>query len=92
MCVIFLRTLDGIALVGTLALGCIWKPFRMDEVEQHPIFSAMRQLTQQDLQWVVCPACHATLQLAEASVVCVGCGRRYPVMDGLPVLLISRAL
>jgi uncharacterized protein YbaR (Trm112 family) len=54
-------------------------------------------ITEQDLQYLVCPVCHAALRLeiqrVEASaIVCVGCARRYPIVDGLPVLLAERAL
>jgi len=50
------------------------------------------KLTQADLRWVVCPVCHGTLQLAGEVIHCAGCQRRYPVVDGLPVLLGDRAL
>jgi hypothetical protein len=51
-----------------------------------------KMLTQQDLLHVVCPVCHATLRLEAAVILCTGCARRYPVVDGLPVLLAPRAL
>jgi uncharacterized protein YbaR (Trm112 family) len=57
-----------------------------------PLGSASAQLTQADLRWLVCPVCHAQLQLAGEQIGCVGCGRRYPVVDGLAVLLAERAL
>jgi hypothetical protein len=40
---------------------------------------------------VVCPACWGALGAAEGTLVCVGCGRRYPVVDGIPVLIVERA-
>jgi len=43
------------------------------------------------LKLLVCPACQAKLALAEATVDCGGCGRRYPVVDGIPILLVERA-
>jgi len=45
-------------------------------------------------QWVndlVCPACHGALRFDEADVTCTACGRIYPVVDGLPVLISERA-
>ena len=45
-------------------------------------------------QWaddVVCPVCYAPLRFGEAMVVCGGCGRTYPVVDGIPVLIPQRA-
>jgi len=44
---------------------------------------------------VVCPACWGELSAAigaEADLlVCAACGRRYPVVDGIPVLIVERA-
>ena len=49
------------------------------------------QLTQQTLDLLVCPVCHGPLVLAENRIDCTNCGRRYPIVDGLPVLIASRA-
>jgi uncharacterized protein YbaR (Trm112 family) len=47
---------------------------------------------------IVCPRCHAQLQLVPptgqvATLVCsdAACGLRYPVRDGIPILLIEEA-
>ncbi|HSY67350.1 MAG TPA: Trm112 family protein [Edaphobacter sp.] len=48
--------------------------------------------TAEDLRWVVCPVCRQTLQLEAEAIQCKGCGRRYPIVDGIPVLLADRAL
>jgi uncharacterized protein YbaR (Trm112 family) len=45
-------------------------------------------------QWadaLVCPACLGALRVEESRVVCAGCGRIYPVVDGIPVLIAERA-
>lgn len=45
-------------------------------------------------QWsqvLVCPVCYGQLRFDNASVVCVGCGRTYPVVDDIPVLIPQRA-
>ena len=45
-------------------------------------------------QWaddVVCPVCYARLNFEEATVVCCGCARTYPIVDGIPVLIPQRA-
>jgi uncharacterized protein len=49
-------------------------------------------LTAEDLRWVVCPVCHQPLRLEAGTIHCQGCGRRYPIVDGIPVLLPDRAL
>ena len=49
-------------------------------------------LSAEDLRWVVCPVCHQHLQLQNATVRCQSCGRRYPIVDGIPILLTDRAI
>jgi uncharacterized protein len=43
------------------------------------------------LEQLACPVCFGTLQAADDAVVCEGCGRIYPVIDGIPVLIAERA-
>jgi uncharacterized protein YbaR (Trm112 family) len=50
------------------------------------------QLKAEDLRWVVCPVCRQTLHLEGLTVRCLGCGRRYPIVDGIPVLLADRTI
>ena len=41
---------------------------------------------------VVCPVCHGALvTIPQGGVGCGGCGRMYPVRDGLPVLIAAEA-
>lgn len=45
-------------------------------------------------QWagrVVCPVCFGDLRMEPATATCAGCGRAYPVADGIPVLIAERA-
>jgi uncharacterized protein YbaR (Trm112 family) len=45
-------------------------------------------------QWareLVCPACLGELRFGADAVVCKACGRKYPVVDGIPVLIVERA-
>jgi uncharacterized protein YbaR (Trm112 family) len=51
-----------------------------------------QSLTEEYLRRIVCPVCHQSLQLEEAAIRCQGCGKRYPVVDGIPVLLADRAI
>ncbi|MGP8253227.1 MAG: Trm112 family protein [Terracidiphilus sp.] len=43
------------------------------------------------LSRMACPACHGELRLGEGKVGCADCGRAYPVIDGIPVLIAERA-
>jgi len=40
---------------------------------------------------LACPACLGGLCVAEAGLECVACGRKYPIVDGIPVLIADRA-
>lgn len=52
-------------------------------------------LSPQFLDVAACPACHAKLAVDydAAALVCTnaGCGLTYPVIDGIPILLIDKA-
>ncbi|CBE68611.1 MAG: Trm112 family protein [Candidatus Methylomirabilis oxygeniifera] len=45
------------------------------------------------LEILACPACKAEVVLDEPAVriVCTACGRRYPIRDDIPVMLIDEA-
>jgi len=40
---------------------------------------------------LACPVCLGKLRPENARLFCVGCGRAYPVVDGIPVLIADRA-
>jgi uncharacterized protein len=42
-------------------------------------------------EMLACPGCRGDLRLESECLVCDGCGRRYPVADGIPVLIAERA-
>jgi hypothetical protein len=51
-----------------------------------------QSLTAENLRRIVCPICRQSLQLEEAVLRCQGCGKRYPVVDGIPILLPDRTI
>jgi uncharacterized protein YbaR (Trm112 family) len=68
-----------------IAAACVCRFYTL-EVMQKP---AIDDVT---LRMLACPVCHAALVLSNPeTVLCTGCGRRYPVRDGLPVLLADAA-
>lgn len=43
------------------------------------------------LDMLACPACKAEVKLENEKIVCTKCGRRYPIRDGIPVMLIDES-
>ena len=43
------------------------------------------------LNILACPLCKAPIREEGDRLVCTACGRRYPVRDGIPVMLIEEA-
>ena len=40
---------------------------------------------------LICPACKGDVELKKNKIVCKKCGKRYPVKDGIPIMLIDEA-
>ncbi|HVY61305.1 MAG TPA: Trm112 family protein [Planctomycetota bacterium] len=43
------------------------------------------------LEILACPLCKAEVRLEGERIVCTKCGRRYPVRDDIPVMLVEEA-
>ena len=43
------------------------------------------------LNILACPLCKSEVKLREDRIICTKCGRRYPIRDGIPVMLIDEA-
>jgi uncharacterized protein YbaR (Trm112 family) len=43
------------------------------------------------LAQLACPACFGELRPSNSRLLCSACGRAYPIVDGIPVLIIERA-
>ena len=48
-------------------------------------------LVRATLGQLACPACHRDLRSEDGRLVCTTCRRAYPIIDGIPVLIIERA-
>jgi uncharacterized protein YbaR (Trm112 family) len=44
------------------------------------------------LALLACPACQGDVQLKDNQIVCTRCHRSYPIIDGIPVLLVGADL
>jgi uncharacterized protein YbaR (Trm112 family) len=53
-----------------------------------------RQFDRRLLEQLACPVCFGGLQIAASGtqIVCLGCRRAYPLIDGIPVLTPARAV
>jgi len=43
------------------------------------------------LEILACPACKTAVVLDGERLVCAACGRRYPIREGIPVMLLEEA-
>ena len=43
------------------------------------------------LEILACPACKADVKLQNEKIVCTQCGRKYPIKDGIPIMLVDEA-
>ncbi|HHT9118206.1 MAG TPA: Trm112 family protein [Candidatus Hypogeohydataceae bacterium YC38] len=43
------------------------------------------------LEILACPLCKTAVVLKEEKIVCTKCGRRYPVKDDIPIMLVEEA-
>lgn len=43
------------------------------------------------LSELACPACFGDLRLDASRLICIACTRAYPIIDGIPVLIVERA-
>ncbi len=43
------------------------------------------------LEILACPACKGDVRLEDKKIVCVKCKRKYPIKNGIPIMLIDEA-
>ena len=43
------------------------------------------------LEILACPACKGNVILQDDKIVCQSCQRKYPIRDGIPVMLVEEA-
>ena len=43
------------------------------------------------LEILSCPACHGDVELQVNKIACTTCGKKYPIKNGIPVLLANEA-
>ena len=48
-------------------------------------------INKQLLEILRCPACKGTVEEKRGGIVCLNCGRKYPVKDDTPIMLVEEA-
>ena len=43
------------------------------------------------LEILACPACKGDITQVNDRIVCAQCGRKYPIKDGIPIMLVDKA-
>jgi len=43
------------------------------------------------LKILACPACQGEVEHKDDKIVCLKCAKRYPIKDGIPVMLVDEA-
>jgi uncharacterized protein YbaR (Trm112 family) len=43
------------------------------------------------LKILACPSCKGDVKLEGDKIACTSCGRRYPIRDGVPIMLVEEA-
>jgi hypothetical protein len=52
---------------------------------------AAEKLEAEFLEILACPECKAPVEQEEDRLVCTACGKRYPVREGIPIMLVEEA-
>ncbi|UCG35539.1 MAG: Trm112 family protein [Candidatus Omnitrophota bacterium] len=43
------------------------------------------------LKILACPACKADVELKDNKIICTKCKKKYPIKDGIPIMLVEEA-
>jgi uncharacterized protein YbaR (Trm112 family) len=65
-----------------------------DDYEEFGAFEASgapQELDEEFLSLLACPVCKTSVRRDGDRLVCDTCGRRYPIRDGIPVMLVEEA-
>ena len=52
---------------------------------------APQELDEEFLSLLACPVCKTSVRREGDRLICETCGRRYPIRDGIPVMLVEEA-
>jgi hypothetical protein len=58
------------------------------------VFTAVKEeqmIDKELLDILACPACKGDVELKDNKIVCKICAKKYPIKDGIPIMLIDEA-
>jgi len=61
-------------------------------VDEIRVRSTAMELVKEVLDILACPKCKGPLRVSEGHLVCTACRLKYPVRDGIPVLLVEESI
>lgn len=51
----------------------------------------MKMIYKELLKILACPSCKGDVELKEEEILCKKCNLKYPIKDGIPIMLIEKA-
>ncbi len=57
-----------------------------------PVIAMSQEIDKRLLEILACPDCLGAVHQDGEWIVCEKCGRRYPIRDGLPIMLVEESL
>lgn len=84
--------------VGVIAVSEFLTRRRGDEDDEYGDFAveasgggSPQELDKEFLSLLACPVCKTSVRREGDRLICGTCGRRYPIRDGIPVMLVEEA-
>jgi uncharacterized protein YbaR (Trm112 family) len=71
---------------------CYYAPINKMAPNEDQEPTAGGRISESLLALLACPACRASLDQQEGMLRCRGCGRGFPIRDGVPVMLLDEAV
>lgn len=82
---------DHDGTIQSVAQAMVNIGLRGDEMTPQNDDSTERSISQDLVNVLACPACKAGVRLEDDRIVCESCGRRYPVENGIPVMIVEES-
>ncbi len=94
---LILGAVTAVLGVGAIAVSEFLSRRKEDEFEDFDDFASeagsasSQELDEEFLSLLACPVCKTGVRREDDRLICDQCGRRYPIRDGIPVMLVEEA-